>query len=108
MDADRLTFPPVRRPGIVRVFAVASRALRDAARLPSASLDPTLATLGLAAIRSGGELGGQGPSGLFSIGLVVAEAVVELADQLVSDSAERFLVAVAEAASVLVERPGAG
>src|SRR5829696_2802898 len=51
--------PPVRRPGIVRVFAVASRALRDAARLPSASLDPTLATLGLAAIRSGGELGGQ-------------------------------------------------
>ena len=88
--------------------SVASRALRDASRLPSAALDPTAATLGLAAIRSGGELGGQRPRGLFSIGLVVAEAMVELADQLVPDPAERFLVAVAEAASVLVERPGAG
>ena len=54
-----------------------------------------------------GKLGGQGPSGLFSVGLVVAEAVVKLADQLVPDPAERFLVAVAEAAAVLVKRPGA-
>src|SRR5215203_7099289 len=38
---------------------------------------------------------------------MVAQAVVELADELVPDPAERLFVAVAEFASVLVERPGA-
>jgi DNA-binding NarL/FixJ family response regulator len=45
--------PPVREPGSVRVFAAASRALRDAARLPSAALDPTTATLGAGRYRTG-------------------------------------------------------
>jgi hypothetical protein len=76
--------PPVRRPDIVRIFAVASRALRDAVRLPSAAVDPTTATLGLAAIGPAGKLGGQRPPGLFSVALVVAQAMIKSADELCS------------------------
>jgi hypothetical protein len=81
--------------------------LRDASRLPSAALDPTTATLGLAAIEPAEQLGGQRPSGLFPIGLAVPQAMIKLADQLVRHPAERLLVAVAEPASLLVERPSA-
>ena len=97
--------PPVRRPGIVRIFAVASRALRDAVRLPSAAVDPTTATLGLAAIGPAGKLGGQRPPGLFSVALVVAQAMIKLADEFVPDPAQRLLVAVTETASMLIQRP---
>jgi hypothetical protein len=72
---------PFCRAGIVRVFAAASRALRDAARLPSAALDPTTATLGLAAIGPAGGLGGQRPRGLFPVALTVAQAMIKLADE---------------------------
>src|SRR5829696_7515541 len=70
-------------------------------------LTPTTATLGLAAIEPAEQLGGQRPSGLFPIGLAVPQAMIKLADQLVRHPAERLLVAVAEPASLLVERPGA-
>jgi hypothetical protein len=101
-------------PGIVRVFAGVSRALRDAVRLPGGSpghrrYDPWVGGYPGGGSGRGRLLWWSGvPGDVFSVELAVLQAVVQLADELVAQSAQRRFVGVAGCAALSVVGQRAG